>query len=224
MLACPLPAYNSLEPFRQGGDLTPGKRVVGPLLWLILFFILLTGCSRLPGPEQLSASLLRRMVSVKSYQLSFLLESSGQAFSVVQWYRSPDQVRTDVMQAEQPVYRFVYTKGRLLVEHMPSRQTQVLAVTEGNELFISPLLLGFCQEAAKSSWEVDPLTGLYHSSFRWQDNSSVARQGKMWVDPRTQWPTEIQLLLSTDNVVSIKVQTIVINPPLDASLFSTGEK
>lgn len=190
----------------------------------MLLFFLLVGCSRPPGPEQLSASLLQRVASVKSYQLFFLLESSGQTFSVVQWYRSPDQLRTDVMQAEQPIYRFVYSAGQLLMQHMPSGQRQVLAVAEGNELFVSPLLLGFCQEAAKSSWEKDPATGLYRTSFHWQDNSAVVRQGNMSVDPKTQLPREIQLALSADSVISIKVQTVAINPPLDDSLFSIGGK
>lgn len=163
----------------------------------------------------------RKLAGLQSYQISLTLENSGQTFSITQWYQQPNLVRTDVIQSEQPIYRFIYSGQQLQVWHLSSGQKQELAINDGNELFVSPLLLGFCQEAAQGKWQHDAATGLYHSSFLWSGVEGTDRQGEIWVNGKTLLPTEIHLSMAADNVVKIQVQSAVLNPPLDMTLFSS---
>src|SRR5690554_5165310 len=119
---------------------------IGLMLWS-------TGCANQLTPEQLPQALLNELDQVESYQISFLLESSGQSLQVEQWYRSPDSVRTDLFEQGEPTYRFISGASRLLMLHLPSGYRQQVTLSADSQLFCTPLLLDYCRLASSGSWQ-----------------------------------------------------------------------
>ncbi|MGI6358958.1 MAG: LolA family protein [Bacillota bacterium] len=197
----------------------PTKRAIWCLLSLCLLF-LPTGCQSELTPEQVSQSLLSRLEQVESYQIQFLLQSSGQSLQVVQWYRAPDCVRTELYEQDEPTYRFIGDGKRLLVWHLPSGYRQQVELGPDSQLFCSPLLLDCCRLASTADWELEADSGLYASSFIWLATDGAERTGRLWVEPASWLPTRFELVFRQREPLTIQVQSLTINQSLSDNLFS----
>lgn len=196
------------------------RKMIKYLALSLFSLLLLTGCRSQIGPEQFSVALLRKLDQIQSYQLEFALESAGQTLIVRQWYQAPDRLRTDVLEDGHATFRFFRDQQQLRVDHLPSGQQQLVALTAGNELFLSPLLLDCCRQAAHAAWRQAPGEGAYVSDFVWTAAGNLQRKGSLTVDAGSLLPRKFELIWSDQESVRIRLQEVLLNPELDENLFS----
>ena len=194
-------------------------RTIRCLALSLLSFLLLVGCHAQATPEQFQALLLRQLDQAHSYQADFRLECAGQDLLLRQWYRAPGLLRTDVLEDNQATFRFIYDQTTLRVVHLASGQQQQVALTAGNELFVSPLMLDCCRQASQSTWRPAGERA-YVSDFTWTATDNQQKNGRLTVDAVTLLPLELELIWPDQELVRITLQQMLLNPTLDEALFS----
>lgn len=191
------------------------------MLWTLLVLLgalFCTACGRATDPQQLGKQLAAKLSRLQSYQLTCTLENGGQTLVVTQWYSRPDSVRTDVSQPDEPLYRFFSGGGKYSLCHLPSGLIEELTLNPDHRLFLTPLLLFVGERSADADWVLDPANGCYQATFTWSEQLD-ALSAQIWVDEKALLPRELRLFDSDEQLAVLRINTIVLNPPLDASLF-----
>lgn len=198
------------------------RRLLSLLGCLFLGFVfLLSACHQGNTIANLPELLAKKQADVTSYQLTVLLEQTdGQQLAISQWYKAPDRLRTDVLQADELAYQFFLCGDDLLVRHVPTGREEQLRLSSENALFTTALLHELWREAQTASWQkLEERPTSYFGEFSWRDQSGVPKLGALWLNTRTLLPEEVTLFFGATKELHLRFESITLNPALGEPIF-----
>ncbi len=192
------------------------------IIVLALTLPLVAGCKQEVTVDRIPDLLREKLGEIKSYQMTMCIARTGaDQHEVKQWYKAPHGLRTDVLQAGEPIYSFLLRDGSLLCKSYLEGLTTELAAKDDTALFLEPLLLSLWQEVLTASLTENEQVGTFIAELQWQGLHGRSHASRLSLDAKSLMPIELHLFVEEEHLgLTIQFRDIVLDPDLDDELFA----